>query len=99
MKYFAGLLLMTVSGIKLESNMQDCGLVPSINAMNTNTCDSANTQIGAKCIDAGSVNNICKDHNDCCDINRYVNRAKTTCINKKANQIGPNCIQKFNDWN
>ena len=49
--------------------------------------------------DAGQVNNICKDHNDCCDINRYVNRAKTTCINKKANQIGPNCIQKYNDFN
>ena len=77
--------------------MQDFGLVPSINAVNTCAQDAANTQIGAKVVDAGKVNNICKNHNDFVDINRYVDRAKTTVINRKANQIGPNCIQKYND--
>ena len=64
--------------------MQDFGLLPSVNSVNTCAQDASNTLIGAKVCDAGQVNNICKDHNDICDVNRYVNRAKTTCINKKA---------------
>ena len=86
MKYFTCFLLMTVSvgaiNLKSSSNIADCG--PSINAINSCAQDANNVQVGAKICDAGQCNNLCKDHNDICDVNRYINRAKTTVINKKA---------------